>query len=257
MPAVVESPEHARHGAAEHPAVACSFTLGADLRFLSHRDELRMLARALRRAGWPLAYSRGFNPQPRIVLPLPRRVGTASECQCAVVRLDEPRALEWLAERLAAELPAACRLRCVSALPPRAKLAPRRVVFAVALEPRHAAEATPRIPEVLAAETLTVERDAGPDRPPRIVDIRPYIETITLADHTLSMRLVFGQRRTARPSEVLKVLRLPATVYHDRFRQVEVEWNMALAGPNYRPPGPERNNVVQEENRYSQTKNHP
>jgi radical SAM-linked protein len=37
------------------------------LRFISHLDWLRMLQRAVSRAGFPMAYSQGFNPKPKIV----------------------------------------------------------------------------------------------------------------------------------------------------------------------------------------------
>ncbi|MBU0616656.1 MAG: hypothetical protein KKI02_02960, partial [Planctomycetes bacterium] len=174
--------------------------------------------------------------------------------QWAVVQLDDDRPLEQLHDGLAAALPAACCLRRVVALPLRAKPHPCRVVFELELEPQHAAQAAPRIAELLAAERLVVERTYGPDKPTRAVDIRPYIETITLDGRRLSMRLTFVQQRTARPSEVLTVLYLPASTYANHLRQVEVEWDMALAGPPHRPPGAERNNVDREENRCSQTK---
>jgi len=37
-----------------------------ELRFLSHLELMRALQRALRRAGLPLAYTQGFNPQPKV-----------------------------------------------------------------------------------------------------------------------------------------------------------------------------------------------
>ena len=255
-PTAVENPGPASLEASAPSAVAFCFTIEGDLRFLSHHDELRMLARALRRARWPLACSQGFNPRPRIVLPLPRRVGTASECQWAVVQLSEARPLEQLHDRLAASLPAACRLRRVVALPPRASPHPRRIAFELELERQHAAQAARRIKELLAAESLIVERTYGPDKPARAIDIRPYIETITLDDRALAMRLKFINQRSARPTEILTALDLPASAYDHRVRQVEVEWDMALADPPRRPPSAERNNVGHEESGYTQTKEH-
>jgi radical SAM-linked protein len=46
-----------------------------ELRFLSHLEVMRALQRALRRAGIPLAYTRGFNPQPRLSLAQALAVG--------------------------------------------------------------------------------------------------------------------------------------------------------------------------------------
>jgi radical SAM-linked protein len=47
------------------------------LRYLSHLEVMRALARALRRARLPLAYSQGFNPQPRLSLAQALAVGVA------------------------------------------------------------------------------------------------------------------------------------------------------------------------------------
>jgi radical SAM-linked protein len=254
MQTTMERPGHTSEHDGPPDTVAFCFTLDHDLRSLSHHDELRMLARALTRARWPLAYSRGFNPRPRIVLPLPRSVGVASDCQWAVVRLNQTHPLADLHDSLAAVLPAACRLRQVAALPTRAMPRPSRVVFETRLEPPDADAAALRIAAVLTAETLPVERAYGPNKPSRVVDIRPYIETITLAGCRLSMRLVFVHQRTARPSEVVTALNLPTSIYNHRLRQVEVAWDMALAGPTQGLPGAERNNVGPEESRHAKTK---
>ena len=39
---------------------------GDEVRFVSHLDIQRLLQRAFRRAGIPLAYSQGFNPHPQL-----------------------------------------------------------------------------------------------------------------------------------------------------------------------------------------------
>lgn len=145
-------------------------------------------------------------------------------------------------------------MRHVVALPARAKLHPCRVAFEVELERAHTAEAAARITKLMAEETLIVERAYGPDRPAGVIDIRPYIETIILDGRKLTMRLTFVQQRTARPSEVLTVLHLPAAAYDHRIRQVEVEWNMALGGLEQWPPGAERNKVGREEENRAQAK---
>jgi radical SAM-linked protein len=242
--------------ASEHvgrPRVAIWFSVKGDLRFLSHHDQLRMLARALTRAGWPLAYSRGFNPQPRLWLPLPRSVGTASDCERALVELSESRPAERLYRSLARALPPTYNLQRVVVLATRAKPHPRRTAYTVELEPEHAGQAAARIAEVLSAEELTIERMRGPGRPTRVLDIRPCIETLTLDDRTLFMQLAFVAQRTARPTEVLTALHLPATSYNHRVRRIGVEWDIEFAGPTQWPASTERNNVGQEEDGDAQT----
>lgn len=62
-----------------------------DLRYLSHLELMRALQRALRRADLPLAYTQGFNPQPKVCLAQALAVG--------VEALREPGELE-LARRV-------------------------------------------------------------------------------------------------------------------------------------------------------------
>jgi len=231
----------------ERVHMAISFSINGDLRFLSHHDELRMLARALTRAGWPVAYSRGFNPQPRIRVPLPRSVGTASECELAVVELSEPVSCEQLKHSLAAALPEACRPLRVERMTTHARPHPRRMRCVVELNTEHTARLAPRIAELQAAEKIDIERSYGPGKPDRTIDIRPYIEKVTLASRKLVLDLAFIDQRTARPTEVLTKLHLPAETYAHRVRRVEVEWDIELAGRTTDPAGMERNHVGQEE----------
>ena len=64
--------------------------MDGDIRFVSHRDTLRLFARAATRAEVPLRYSGGFNPHPRVTIPVPRPVGVASDVERLVLELTEP-----------------------------------------------------------------------------------------------------------------------------------------------------------------------
>jgi len=60
-----------------------------ELRYLSHLEVVRSLIRAMRRAGLPLAYSGGYNPQPRVSLASALAVGVAGLREPAEVELRE------------------------------------------------------------------------------------------------------------------------------------------------------------------------
>jgi len=250
-------PARAPHPAAGgRPGVAVQFALGGDLRYLGHLDELRLLMRALTRAGWPLAYSQGFNPQPRVRLPLPRRVMIASECEWALVELTAPAPARELHTRLEPALPAGCRLRRVISLPQRVRPHARRACYQVALEPGDAAAAAPRIAGLRATASVVVERRGGPQRPGRTIDIRPFIESVTLVGRTLTMWLAFEDQRSARPEEILETLHLPTAAYNHCICRAAVEWDIALDGKEQWPQRMERNTVGQEENDHTQTEAH-
>lgn len=59
------------------PRYRLEYSKIAKIRFLSHRELMTTIQRALRRASFPLAYSRGFNPRPRFSFCPPLGVGVA------------------------------------------------------------------------------------------------------------------------------------------------------------------------------------
>lgn len=74
------------------------------LRFLGHLDLMRLILRALRRAGVALVYSQGFNPKPRLSLGPALSVGVYSEGEYADFesfdRLDSPEAIQRMNDAL-------------------------------------------------------------------------------------------------------------------------------------------------------------
>jgi len=67
------------------------FRIGGLLRFLSHAETLRVCQRACARAGVPVKHTMGFNPHPRLSLPLPRSVGVESDDELLVLWLSVER----------------------------------------------------------------------------------------------------------------------------------------------------------------------
>lgn len=236
--------------------VAVEFTVAGDLRFLSHHDELRMLVRALVRAGWPLACSRGFNPLPRVMVVLPRNVGIASDCQLALVELKEPRTAAELFESLSAALPTGCRLERVRAPAPRGTPHALRVTYELRLSPGSAASIGPRVSRLTALTTLVVQRDNGPHKPARAIDIRPYIQDIELDGSVLRLFLRIADQRSARPAEVLTALGLDAEVYHHQLRRAEVQWDMPFAGSLIGPADHERKRFDKQESQQEKAERH-
>ena len=72
-----------------------------DARYLSLHDVRRAWERAARRAGLPLAYSRGFRPKPRLTFGPPLAVGTEGLRECVVLSLREDVPPAEVGERLA------------------------------------------------------------------------------------------------------------------------------------------------------------
>ena len=91
--------------------------IDAPAALLSHLETASALARTLRRAAWPLCYSEGFHPQPRIAFEWARPVGLPSRCERVDVEIhgrDDPRRL---AAALEPQLPSGVTLKSLEALP--------------------------------------------------------------------------------------------------------------------------------------------
>lgn len=77
-----------------------------DIRFISHLDTMRFLERAVRRAGIPVDYTHGFNPQPKMSIALPLTLGYTSEAEYMDIDIDE------------SKLPLGCELNIADKLNP-------------------------------------------------------------------------------------------------------------------------------------------
>jgi len=211
---------------------AVRYAICDDLRYLSHHDELRMLARALVRGGWPLRYSEGFNPIPRMSLPLPRSVGVAADSQLALIELRGLEDAGELADRLAAALPPGCFLHEV--LAPTAPGSPHPLVveYVLELDAEAARSVAARVDRSLA-------RERPGDDQPLPSDIRPYVTGLELDGTQLHLRLRYQAQRTARLGAVLAALGLDAETRPPRIRRAEVTWDLELAAPGARRAAPQ------------------
>ena len=81
------------------------FSKTGAMRFISHLDLNRTMARAFRRAGLPIAYSEGFNPRPKLVFGLNLSIGAESKCEILDTQLTQEMEYEDIMQRLNDTLP--------------------------------------------------------------------------------------------------------------------------------------------------------
>jgi radical SAM-linked protein len=96
------------------------FSTDDTVKYVGHLDMHRTWERSIRRAGLPLAYTQGFNPQARLQFAAALPVGFTGEAEVADVFLKEELAPEAFVERLTAALPPGVR-------PMRAQPVPREL----------------------------------------------------------------------------------------------------------------------------------
>lgn len=85
--------------------VRLRFAKQGRLKYISHLDINRAMARAFKRAGIPLWYTEGFNPHPYMSFSLPLSLGVESLCESVDIRLDGDMSNKEIKERMNAVLP--------------------------------------------------------------------------------------------------------------------------------------------------------
>lgn len=195
---------------------------------------MRLFARALTRAGLPVRFSEGFNPHPRISLPLPRGVGIAADDDLLVVEVTEDVSAADATRRLAEQLPVGLVLRDGQLLRESAVPQPRSVEYLAEIVGEPPADLTERVRALLERGDAVVERrraDPGAPGFVRSIDIRPFIEDLAVRDDGVWMRLRLGDRGTAKAEEVLRCLSLDASAPPHRIRRLSVAWDPPLPDP--------------------------
>ena len=189
--------------------VRITFTKGEAIKYTSHLDLARAWGRSLRRAGVPLAYSRGFNPRPKLQLTAALPLGHTGAAEMLDAWFERPVSAKTLTRALMGALPdglSVIEVRQVALKEPALQTQVRSADYRVAAEwDEPAATVEARIAEVLAAGKLPHEWRH------RWYDLRPLIERLWLEradgnEVVLGMQLAARPGATARPEAVLEVL---------------------------------------------------
>lgn len=200
------------------------YSVGGDLRFISHHDTLRMFRRAFARIALPLRFSQGFNPQPRMTIPLPRPVGVASDAEAIVVETTELIDPDDALKRLLDSTPSELRLTGVRRLETGEKLQPHTVRYRIEASDSQIEDLEDRRRRLLETKVVPVERKNPKNPGGKTVDVRPYVRAIDLIDGAVEMTLLVTKTGTAKPAEIAALLGYPANAVNHRIRRLEITW---------------------------------
>jgi len=200
------------------------FSIDGDLRFISHHDTLRMLRRTLARADLPVRFSEGFNPHPKVMIPLPRPVGIASHVEIVVIETDRPIDPSDALTRLQNNAPGGMWFRSARAFVPGESVTPTKATYLLDTQGPPSAELKARVENLRQASAAVVTRTDVKTRTSREVDIRPSIEKIEAVDLGVEFTINIGSGGAAKPAEVAGWIGFdPATINH-RITRTKVDW---------------------------------
>jgi radical SAM-linked protein len=193
--------------------VRLKYSRQSGCRFLSHLDMMRVFVRALRRGQVPMAYSGGFNPQPKLAFAAPLPVGTAGMAEFVEIQLTETVSIPELLENLNRQLPEGIVVLAGARVPEGEESLMAQIgLLAYEIElPQTAKQAAYEAVQKLAEkEEAIIFRKTKKGFIKR--DIKPYISKIALADRDkedgwrLGLLLKTGPTGSVRPEEVLKAM---------------------------------------------------
>jgi radical SAM-linked protein len=171
--------------------------------WVSHKDLLQAFERAARVAELPLDWSQGFNPRPRIAVPLALAVGMVGRSEVVEVELSAAVPAEALRTRWQAALPDGLGLLSAKAQPAgtKAGVAVRAHYRVTWGSPPAGLQAA--ADGLLLARSAVVVRETP--KKTREIDVRRFLEGCRVEGAALVLA-VRVEQGTARPDEVLRAM---------------------------------------------------
>ncbi|HEY3489721.1 MAG TPA: TIGR03960 family B12-binding radical SAM protein [Candidatus Deferrimicrobiaceae bacterium] len=194
--------------------VRIRFAKEGPARYISGLELQSIWARVLRRAGIPVAYSRGFHPQPRLSFSPALPVGTESTAEFVEAEFPQPVPIERITEALSSGLPEGISIIEASRVPP---LGPFLSDFDLVCEYRIIPDAG--LPPYPGTDEPSVERARSAfhaaDVFPLVlekegkrseVDLRKLVADFRMIGGELSITIVHGTGKGVRPLDAVSAL---------------------------------------------------
>jgi radical SAM-linked protein len=198
--------------------VRLTFSRQDALRYVSHLDMLMVWERTLRRAKLPLAYSKGFNPKPKLHQASALPLGFLSRCEITDFWLDMPDEpdVEAVAAQVQAAAPPGLTVLECQIVPLTLPALQTQVIAAtyraIPLDEVDFQTLEQGVEQLLAVPEIPRERRG------KSYDLRPLVEDLQVGPGengrpVLVMRLTAREGATGRPEEVLSVLGQDPTAF--------------------------------------------
>ena len=196
------------------------------VRFLSHAETISVFQRACTRAGVNLKYSMGFNPRPKMSLPLPRTVAIESDDELLCIQLedvvaDESEICSYIKTSLARQLPEGIDLIDVS-LTEIKTIQPKWAEYLFEIKPEFSNyNLKKQIDSVLENTSVIIQR-TGPK--PKKIDVRDFLETIWLDGTSIIVKCNITEGGSIRIDEIMQLLQLDHTMLMVPIKRTNVCW---------------------------------
>ncbi|MCF6147777.1 MAG: DUF2344 domain-containing protein [Candidatus Kuenenia sp.] len=198
------------------------FSKSGDIRFISHNDLMRTIERAIRRANIPIAMSKGFNPHPKISIPLALGVGISGEEEILELELVRHESLNLLAERFGSQLPEGIKITSVQPISLSEKSIVTSVTYKVIFKDKGLLQ-TLKIEGFWKEHSFVIKRMKKTGQ--KSVDIRSSVQKIWIENDSLFLTIRFTQDGMPRAEEVIDALGID--LKKELFEIIRTEVNLS------------------------------
>jgi len=190
---------------------------------IGHLEQLGAFERAVRRAGLPLAYSRGFHPKPRLRFSPALPLGAESLCEFVEIGLSHPITPPEVLERLSIQLPSGFEIQQSEAVGQRKlhkhirgvrwRLEPARPMEEAALE---------AVRQQMARGPVMLQRRKGRPR-----DLSALVQELRREEQGgVEVCCRFDEQGTVRPEEIMRVLLKMSEAEIQQTAVTRVDWEV-------------------------------
>jgi radical SAM-linked protein len=209
--------------------VTAKFSIGGSLRFLSHQETVTLLQRALVRSGIRLVYSEGFNPRPRLSLPLPRSVGVAARDDMLCVAMESTESgsfdCEAFRKRLQSELPEGIDIEAIEVASGSMSFYPETADYVFTVKAGSVSEKlSEKVAALAAQQDCMVERLQPKKGTTRMVNASDFVESARVEADEIIVRCRITSAGAIRVDELMKLFGIEQSMLVGAIVRRDVHW---------------------------------
>lgn len=193
-------------GAVSQPAAGkyrISYSKMGDARYLGHLELANILSRALRRAGFPLKYSEGFHPKPKISFEDPLPVGIESEQERFYITTTDAISSQKVLKQLSLQLPDGLTITGCRRVNPQ-KPDPQPEEMSYRIESQEPVFDADKLEQYRRSTACLIFRE---DRKGKLkkIDLKDMVQQIEITSaNRITVRIANRPGRSIRPFEVME-----------------------------------------------------
>lgn len=209
------------HLTPQHPYVTLriKFKKVGSLQYISHLDLVRTMHKIIIRSKLPLWYTEGFNPKPKMIFAAPLSIGTESMCEFMDLRLIDDIPAEEAMARLNSNM--TDEMQVIEAYYTEDKLTELKwLAYSIDIKTNgSSSELADKCRETLLGDQVLVTKKAKPREEPKVVDIRPLIDSVNASFNNglIHINAVLSADASAflNPEYVIKALKSSCGILSD------------------------------------------